>query len=149
MKFLTAMALMAALGISGVVRSEVPMEKVATGERSGIAEARTVVVRDEVAWQALWNEVAIRKPIPTIDFAKRMLVGVFLGTRPTSGFSVQIVEVRDEQGVLVVRYSEHRPSPRAMVRQVLTAPFVIVSVPPDAGRVRFEAVTALPPGLVR
>ena len=149
MKFLTAMALIATLGIPGVAHSEVPMEKVATGERSGIAEARTVVVRDEAAWQALWNEAATRNPLPKIDFAKRMLVGVFLGTRPTSGFSVQVVDVRSEQDVLVVTYSEHRPSPRAMVRQVLTAPFVIVSVPSNAGRVRFEAVAALPPGLVR
>ncbi len=86
------------------------------------------------------------RPLPKVDFAKRMVVGVFLGTRPTSGFSVQVVELRIEQEVLIVTYSEHRPSPRTMLMQVLTAPFCIVSVPMHAGSVRFEAVAASPSG---
>ncbi len=76
MKLLMAMAMDTTLGVTSATRCEVPMEKVAAGERSGIATARTVVVRDEAAWQALWNEAATRKPIPKVDFAKRMLVGV-------------------------------------------------------------------------
>ena len=148
-KLLAAMALLTTLGVSGMARSEVTMDKLAAGERSGIATARTVIVRDEAAWQALWNEAAIRSPMPKIDFTQRMIVGIFLGTRPTSGFSVQVVEVVSEQEVLVVKNSERRPSPRAMVMQVLTAPFAIVSVPAHAGSVRFEPVMVSPPGTIR
>jgi hypothetical protein len=149
MKLMKALALIATLGIAGGAHSEVPMEQVAAGEQSGISTARMVVIRDEAAWQALWDEAAIRKPIPKIDFAKRMLVGVFLGTRPTSGFSVRVVAVRAGQEALVVTYTERHPSPHAMVMPVLTAPFVIVAVPLDTGSVRFEAVTVARSGLVR
>jgi hypothetical protein len=148
-KPLATLALITALGISGIALCALSMDKVAAGERSSIASTSTVIVRDEVAWQALWNEARIRSPIPKIDFTKRMIVGIFLGTRPTSGFSVQVVEVVSEQEVLVVKYSERRPSPRAMVMQVLTAPFAIVSVPAHAGSVRFEPVMVSPPGTIR
>jgi hypothetical protein len=143
------MALITTLGVSGIAPSGVTMDKLAAGERSGIATARTVVVRDEAAWHTLRNEAAIRTPMPNIDFTQRMIVGIFLGTRPTSGFSVQVVEVVSEQEVLIVKYSESRPSPRAMVMQVLTAPFALVSVPAHAGSVQFEPGMVLPPGPMR
>ena len=148
-KLPVTLALITALVISGIARSELSMDKVAAGERSGIASTRTVVVRDEAALRALWNEAAIRLPLPKIDFTQRMIVGIFLGTRSTSGFSVQVVEVVSEHEILVVKYSERRPSPRAMVMQVLTAPFAIVSAPAHVGSVRFEPVTVSPPGTMR
>lgn len=140
MKVMIAAALLAALGVIGVARSEVPMQKVAAGERSGISIARQVVVRSEAEWQQLWHRHASRQPIPKVDFAASMVVGVFLGTRPTSGFSVQIIELREEQDALVARYAERAPSPDAMVMQVLTSPFAMVSVPARVGDVRFEQV---------
>ena len=138
------MTLMVAFGAVSVAHSEVPMEKVAAGERSGIAAARQVVVRSEAEWQQLWSELGSRQAIPKVDFDSRMVVGVFLGTRPTSGFSVQIVEVRDEPGVLWVKYSERGPSPSAMVLQALTSPFYLISVPARRGDVRFEQMAASP-----
>jgi len=51
---------------------------------------------------------------------------VFLGTRPTSGHSVQIVEVRDESGL------------------ALTSPFYLVSVPARPGGVWFEQISSSP-----
>lgn len=120
------------------------MEKVAGGERSGIAVPRQVIVRSEAEWQKLWSELGSRQVIPKVDFQTRMVVGVFLGTRATSGFSVQIVEVREGSGELSVKYAERRPSPTNPVMQVLTAPFALVSIPKREGSVRFAEVPVLP-----
>lgn len=144
MKIAMATVLLAALGVAGAARSELTMEKVAAGERSNIAVALEVVVRTEAEWQQLWNEHAPRQPIPKVDFAARMIVGVFLGTRPTSGFGVQIVEVGELQDALRVKYTERAPAPGAMVTQVLTSPFALVSVPARSVEVRFEQVVARP-----
>jgi hypothetical protein len=65
------------------------------------------------------------------------VVGVFLGTRPTAGFQVEITGVREQDGALVVEYVERRPPSDAMVAQVLTAPFHLVTVPRHEGPVRF------------
>ena len=54
---------------------------------------------------------------------------MFLGTRPTAGFSVEIVRVRQEGVALVVEYKETRPAPGSVAAQVLTSPFHIVAVP--------------------
>jgi hypothetical protein len=137
-----AMALLATFAVTGIARSEVPMEKIAAGERSAIVTARQVVVRTEIEWQQLWTEHASSQPTPEMDFAARMVIAVFLGTRSTSGYGVQIVDVRDRQGALWVKYAESTPSPGAMVMQVLTTPFCMVSVPARDGDVRFEQVPA-------
>lgn len=144
MKILAVITLVTMSCATGTVQSQVSMQKVAAGERSGIAEARTVVVRSDAEWQELWSEARVRKPFPNVDFSTRMIVGVFVGTRPTSGYSVRIVEVRAQENALLVAYAEHRPSPRASVMQVLTAPFELVSVPRNEGEVRFERAAATP-----
>ena len=143
-----AAAMAVALGGS-TAHSEVPMEKVAASERSGVAEARQVVVRSEAQWQQLWDEIAPRRPKPQVDLTARMIIGVFLGERPTSGYSVQIMEVREEPDGLRVKYAERAPAPGAMVMQVLTSPFSLISVPARTGDVRFEQVPAAPQRLLR
>ena len=58
-----------------------------------------------------------------------MVVGVFLGGRPTAGYGVEIVGVREEHGALVVEYGETRPPAARITAQVLTAPYHLVRFP--------------------
>ena len=74
------------------------------------------------------------------DFTREMVVGVFLGSRPTAGYGVEIVRAREEAGALVVQYREGSPSRDAMTAQVITMPYHLVAVPRDEGEVRFEKV---------
>jgi hypothetical protein len=77
-----------------------------------------------------------------VDFAKELVVGVFMGSRPSAGFSVEIVGTRVDGSVLVVQYRETRPPADALVAQVLTMPYHIAAVPKRAGvtDVRFEKI---------
>ena len=79
---------------------------------------------------------------PAVDFSKEFVVAVFLGSRPTAGFSVEIVGTRDDGAGLVVQYRETRPPAGAIVAQVLTMPYHIVAVPKRAGAgdVKFEKI---------
>ena len=77
-------------------------------------------------WQALWKEHSPETAVPAVDFAQSSVVGVFLGFRPTAGFSVEITAVRVEGARTVVEYVEHRPPRDAFVAQILTFPFHIV-----------------------
>jgi hypothetical protein len=69
-----------------------------------------------------------------------MVVGVFLGSQTTAGFSVEIVSALVEQGVLVVRVRETRPQSDRIVAQIITSPYHLVAVPRHSGDVRFESV---------
>jgi hypothetical protein len=76
--------------------------------------------------------------VPSVDFSKEIVAAVFLGTRPTGGFSVEIVGTRVEGDALVVEYAEQRPGRADIVSQVLTSPFHIVRLPTHKGPVRFQ-----------
>lgn len=118
-----------------------PMTPVDEGGHSSIETSREVVVRSAQEWTTLWQSHAPGRPRPDIDFAKSMIVGVFLGTRPTGGFTVGITRIAREGDTLVVTYREHSPARSDIVTQMLTAPYVLVTTDRFAGSVRFVKTT--------
>jgi len=67
-----------------------------------------------------------------------MVVGVFLGTRPTAGYGAEIVGYRGADSDAVIQYRESAPPRGAITAQVLTSPFHLVVVPRRTGTVTFE-----------
>jgi hypothetical protein len=116
------------------------MKTVARGAQSAVDDARQVTARTQDEWTTIWRTHDFERPAPKVDFAREMVVGVFMGGRPTGGFSVEIVGAREDGGALVVQYRETMPGPGAMTAQVLTSPFHLVSVPRVNGDVKFERV---------
>jgi hypothetical protein len=114
---------------------------IAKGDQSGIESPLQVLVRNEAEWAALWGRHAGGRDQPSVDFTKEMVAGVFMGSRPTAGFSTAIVTSMEVKGVLVVRYSETLPPRGAITAQVLTFPYHLVAIPKAAVTdVRFEKV---------
>lgn len=67
------------------------------GDQSNVDAARQVVVRTTAEWDSLWRLHAPERTRPIVDFANEMVVGVFLGSRPTAGFTVAVVSVGDDR----------------------------------------------------
>jgi hypothetical protein len=122
--------------VAVVLQAVLPFATLARGADSGIAEPRQVVVRFADAWQALWKEHASGPP-PAVDFSQSIVVGVFLGSRPTAGYEVEIVRIRRTGAGLAVEYVERRPAPDALAAQVLTAPFHLVTLARTADPIEF------------
>jgi len=116
-----------------------PMTTIAKGGVSNIMEPRQVVVRSADDWTKLWRDHAGADATPpAIDFDSSMVVGVFLGARNTGGYTVEITEVELEAADVLVKYTETRPGRGAMLAQVITSPFHLVSVTRNDAHVRFE-----------
>ena len=115
-----------------------PLRVLEQGDQSNVDEARQVVLRTAAEWKTLWRQHSPDRDQPRVDFGRDMVVGVFLGSRATAGFSVEIVSALVEQGVLVVRFREARPQSDRIVAQVITSPYHLVAVPRHSGEVRFE-----------
>jgi hypothetical protein len=129
------------LTFAAMLQAAAPVMKVLdSGQNSAATAARQVVVRSSQEWEGLWPAVSSTRPRPPVDFSKNMVVGVFLGQRPTGGYGVQIVKTREDGRTLVVEYRETKPAPGTLSAQVLTAPYVLVEQPTFAGEVRFERV---------
>ena len=117
-----------------------PFTTIAKGTAGSIDTPRNVVVGTAEEWTALWTANNPQAPPAKIDFARNVVVAVFLGARPTSGFEVDITAVRTAGGPTVVEYIERRPDPADVVAQVVTSPFHIVSLPRPSGPVEFRKI---------
>jgi hypothetical protein len=117
-----------------------PLRVLDKGDQSNVDEGRQVIVRTPAEWNALWRQHSPDRDQPRVDFGREMVVGVFLGSRATAGFSVEVVGAEMQQEILVVRFRETRPQSDRIVAQVITSPYHLVSIPRHAGNVKFESV---------
>jgi hypothetical protein len=123
-----------------MLQAPASMRTIARGDQSFIESERQVVARTSAEWNALWRQHDPDRPVPAVDFSKEMVVGVFLGSRNTSGFSVEILGATVEQDILIVRYRQRAPAADAITAQVITMPFQFVAIPKTAAPVKFERV---------
>lgn len=107
------------------------------GGQSRIEDARRVVVRSADQFAALWRQHSAR-PQPAVDFSKESVVGIFLGTRATAGYGVEVVSITRSASGTLVRCVEVAPPADAVTAQVLTFPYVIVATPLLRPPVQFE-----------
>jgi hypothetical protein len=117
-----------------------PLKTIDKGPMSAIEAPRQVVVRSADDWEALWRAHGRGRVMPAVDFSQQMVLGVFLGSRPTAGYGVEIVSADVNDGTLVVRYRETRPRSDSITAQVITSPFHLVAVPKTDGEVKFETI---------
>jgi hypothetical protein len=130
---LTAMLLLAAL------LQAAPAPRVLdSGDQSNMDDARQAVVRTAAELNALWRLHAPERQQPKVNFDTEMVVGVFIGSRPSAGFTVQILSVEEQGGTTIVRYRETVPPRGGIAAQVITSAYQLVAVPRRTGDVRFE-----------
>ena len=115
---------------------------IVAGGDSQIEEQRTVVVRTQAAWDALWRDHGAQGKPAAVDFSKEMVVAVFAGTRPSAGYAVEITAIEVREGRIEVAYRERQPRPDEMVAQMLTAPFHIVRTTAREGKAVFTRSAA-------
>jgi VWFA-related protein len=114
------------------------MVPVAHGPLSNRAEAGEVVMRSKEEWEDLWRSLPTRQNAPSVAFDETMMVGVFVGNRPTAGYRIEVAGVRVDGDTLVVSWREVSPGPEAVVNQTVTTPFAVAAVTRHDGPVRFE-----------
>jgi hypothetical protein len=133
---------MLVLVLAAVLQSTPPpsVRTVGKGPMSAIDKASQVTVRSPAEWAALWKENGAPGALPAVDFSREMVVGVFLGSRPTAGYGVEIVRAVGNSGALVVEYVETAPSRGAITAQILTAPYHLAAIPKHEGMVVFKKV---------
>jgi hypothetical protein len=118
---------------------------VARGPMSGVDAFRTTLARTDEEWQALWTSLPMRRAAPKVNFENTMIAAVFLGSRPTAGFGIEILDVKRDGDVLVVEYTERVPEEGTASATMITTPYAIAGIPMFAGEVRFQKVEASRP----
>ena len=122
----------------------VEFQRVTETERfwSGVKDSVRLVVRDSGAWQAVWDRIqakqsAVRRP--TIDFSREMVIVVGLGSRGSTGHSIEVDSILayESSGVIEVHLTKTQPMAGTEVGMLATAPLDAVRLPRHRGDVRF------------
>ena len=111
---------------------------IAHGPLSNGSTARESVVRNPEDWGALWASLPTRQAAPQVAFDQMMVVGVFVGNRPTTGYKVEITGARKDGEALVIQWREVPPAEGSSVNATVTSPFAVAGLPRHDGPVRFE-----------
>ena len=131
-------------GVSGMSGDAPPPQAARAMWRAESARAQSqsfLVARDDSEWAALWDLAG--RPPPGRLPPGQMALGVFLGTRTTTGYSVDILRIRPERrdgqrDRLVVEYREVTPPEGLITAQALTSPYAIVLVDGSDAMVRYN-----------
>jgi hypothetical protein len=139
---LTSSATAIVLSLMTLLQGPTSMRSLDRGLHSAIGAPRLATARTAAEWETLWRLHGGERTRPAVDFSKELVVAVFLGSRPTAGFAVEIIGLREDGPALVVQYRETRPPAGAILAQVLTMPYHIAAVPVrgDLTDVKFEKV---------
>jgi len=122
---------------AAILCAQTTFTSVAKGDISGQQLAKQVIVLTPAEWKALWKDHSATEKMPIVDFTKNMVVGIFLGSKPSAGHDVEIVGVRTQEKELIVEYVQKQPGRGTMAAQILTEPYHLVSVAKHPGSVRF------------
>ena len=117
-----------------------PVTVIANDMMSQVDSARQSVARNATEWAALWKMHSGESTPPAVDLGSRTVVAVFLGSRPTAGYMVEITGTHQSDGTLIVEWQERRPAGGDILAQVLTSPAAIVSIPKFAGPINFRKI---------
>jgi hypothetical protein len=90
-------------------------------------------------WANIWRLIGGGRPAPNLSFDTRAVVVAFQGQKPTGGYSISIAQILRDGRNLTVHASENAPGRTDITTEVLTSPFVAVSIPrpPEASLIKF------------
>jgi hypothetical protein len=125
-----------AIGKKGIELTLTPVQL--AGVSVSNVPAGQYVFRKSKDWRDFCSRHGL-KPMPHIDFQNASLLAVFLGQRPNTGYSVEIVAAREYEQAVVVKVIERAPAPGMMYAQVITYPHQAALIPKIHRKgVRFE-----------
>ncbi|MBE9129514.1 MULTISPECIES: protease complex subunit PrcB family protein [unclassified Coleofasciculus] len=141
-----AQADLAMLNQQEIPTSNVPFENIKQDWNSGLEEPFATVVKGNEDWKKLWIALhsiyfPLNLPATEVNFTENMVIGVGLGSRPTSGYSVEIKEINVEEDKLVVNSVERQPGANCVTAQATSQPYHVVVVKRSDLPVQFNRTT--------
>ena len=128
-----ALALAGACSIAAAETAPVSFVRITSTSGSARHEPACLVARNAQELQELVQRhgaPAIPKPGALIaDVQNHMVIGIFLGDRPSPGYGMSVQSVEQENDQLVVTYQEYLPDKAAIHAAALMQLFEIIQTP--------------------
>jgi hypothetical protein len=147
-----ARAILTALVATGCASGvQVPVQRLPEADvmrfHCGIDTRQRLVIRDQAAWTAEWSRLAsgylpVIPPVPAVDFTSNAIVVATMGDRPSSGYAIEVTEMRLDGEDASISVIEDSPSSTCVVLAELTDPVAVVRVPAFSGHATFVEDTS-------
>ena len=89
------------------------------------------VIKDTESFNQLLAIIANGNSVITnkdVDFSEEIVVGVFLGEKPTGGYSIEITDVLKQNDFIEFLIKIDEPDPGQMVTEAITSPYHIIKL---------------------
>jgi len=115
-------------GSSQSTSQEMAFNILAQHEVGGYTEASEEVITNALDFKTLSNNLALTEDsIPTINFENQTVAAVFLGEKPTGGYTILVKNVTSSEDSLQVVYTVREPQATDFVTMVMTQPYCVIS----------------------
>lgn len=128
------------LAIAMQAASPSPVQVISREMMSYQEDEKQAVARNAAEFESLWRQHAGPAAAPKVDFGSRTVVAVFLGSRSSAGFAVEITGIRLVGNTTIVQWQERKPGRDEVSAQIMTSPAIVATIPKAAGEIRFEKV---------
>jgi hypothetical protein len=99
---------------------------------------RVFLAVDQESYLRIWQRVDGSAQAPSVDFSRESVAFLLLGNRNTGGYEIDVKTASASGNLITIEAPVTSPGRRAIVTQVLTAPYTIVSLAKkNAGPVRW------------
>lgn len=106
----------------------VSFTEIARGAKSKIADKSNYLITSQAEMNELWKLVDAKGPVPTVDFSREVVMAIFGGTQPTTGYEISVARVIDAAN-RVVSVNLVQPAGTCSVKRATTTPYEIIRAP--------------------
>lgn len=117
--------------VSYAEKEEISFSVIDSGDQSGYSEEAYFVVRTEDEWVEVWKKHSAPQMVsscPETSFQDYMVICVFMGEQPTTGYGVSIESVYEIDEKIYVEVSKRLPKEGTFVGQALTYPYILALI---------------------
>ncbi|MDO8701606.1 MAG: protease complex subunit PrcB family protein [Undibacterium sp.] len=109
---------------------------------SGVQAAQNVLIKDGTAWTALWAQHTNNSGVilPGVDFSKRMVVAIFLGSKPSGCYAIADASVWRSGAKLHVAHHDRVPGSAELCTMSITTPAYLIELDRTDDPVEFTAI---------
>lgn len=109
----------------------IKFDTISKGISSQQVEKEDFVIKDTESFNQLLAKISNSNSDianKDIDFSKEMVVGVFLGEKPTGGYSVEITDVSIQKDYIEFLIKINEPDSGEIVTEAITSPYRIIKL---------------------
>ena len=123
---------------------QMEFQTISKGYYSGHKSPAYYVIEDEMEWAVVWNQHGSiylpKQPPPEVDFSNNTIIAGFMGEFSTGGYGIEIKEIVNIDGSVVVKVEKTYPGEGCAVTEAFTRPYHIVKTDKIHKEITFETV---------